>query len=48
MFRWISLHVRPYQYPGVTNYTIASPYPVTAYAFDSATGGPGPRRAPAG
>jgi len=33
-----SLHVRPYQYPGVTNYTIASPYPVSAAVYDYVDG----------
>ena len=33
-----SLHVRPYSYPGQTNYTIASPYPVTAAVYDSVDG----------
>jgi plastocyanin len=33
-----SLHVRPYQYPGVTNYTIGSPYPVVAAVYDSVDG----------
>ena len=45
-YRVDSLHVRPYQYPGVTNYTIASPYPVTAYAYDSADGQARPLIAP--
>jgi plastocyanin len=39
VYRVDSLHVRPYQYPGATNYTISPPYPVTVYAFDSADGG---------
>ena len=46
VYRVDSLHVRPYQYPGVTNYTIAAPYPVTAYAFDSADGQARPLIAP--
>ena len=46
IYRVDSLHVRPYQYPGVTNYTIASPYPVTAYAYDSADGQARPLIAP--
>ena len=46
IYRVDSLHVRPYQYPGVTNYTIASPYPVTAYAYDSADGQSRPLIAP--
>jgi plastocyanin len=33
-----SLHVRPYSYPGVTNYTITPPWAVTAYAYDPADG----------
>ncbi|MGH7520312.1 MAG: cupredoxin domain-containing protein [Gemmatimonadales bacterium] len=39
VYRVDSLHVRPFQYPGATNYTIAPPYAVTVYAFDSADGG---------
>jgi len=46
LYRVDSLHVRPFQYPGITNYTIASPYPVTAYAFDSADGQARPLIAP--
>ena len=41
-----SLHVKPYQYPGQTNYTIASPYPVTVYAYDSVDGQARPLIAP--
>src|SRR5207302_10582647 len=33
-----SLHVRPYSYPGATNYTITPPAPVTVYAYDPADG----------
>jgi plastocyanin len=33
-----TLHVRAYQYPGTTNYTISSPYPVNAAVYDSADG----------
>src|SRR5881394_1379471 len=40
------LHVRPYNYPGVTNYTIAAPYAVTAYAYDSVDGQARPLVAP--
>jgi plastocyanin len=36
VYRVDSLHVRPYAYPGPTNYTISPPYPVTVYAYDSA------------
>jgi hypothetical protein len=32
------IHVRPYTYPGVTNYTISPPTVVTAVVVDSATG----------
>jgi len=41
-----SLNVRPYQYPGGTNYTIASPYPVNVYAYDSVDGQSRPLIAP--
>ena len=41
-----SLHVRPYQYPGVTNYTISSPYAVTAYAYNPVDGQARPLIAP--
>jgi len=40
------LHVRPYGYPSVTNYTIAAPYAVTAYAYDSLDGQARPLVAP--
>ncbi len=36
VYRVDSLHVRPYQYPGPTNYTISPPYGVTVQAYDSA------------
>jgi len=38
VYRVDSLHVRPFQYPGTTNYTIGTPYPVTAAVYDSADG----------
>jgi len=41
-----SLHVRAYQYPGVTNYTISSPYAVTAYAYNPVDGQARPLIAP--
>ena len=40
------LHVRPFNYPGPTNYTIGAPYAVTAYAYDSADGQARPLVAP--
>jgi len=40
------LHVRPYSYPAITNYTIASPFAVTAYAYDSVDGQARPLIAP--
>jgi plastocyanin len=46
VFRVDSLHVQPYQYPGGTNYTIGSPYPVTAYVYDSVDGQARPLIAP--
>jgi plastocyanin len=36
VYRVDSLHVRPYSYPGPTNYTISPPFAVTAYVYDSA------------
>jgi plastocyanin len=33
-----SIHVRPYSYPGLTNYTISPPYPVSVYAYDALNG----------
>jgi plastocyanin len=41
-----SLHVRPLNYPGTTNYTIGAPYPVTAYAYDPFDGQARPLIAP--
>jgi plastocyanin len=38
VYRVDPLHVRPYNYPPVTNYTIGAPFAVTAYAYDSADG----------
>ncbi len=37
-YRVDTVHVRAYQYPGTSNYTISSPYPVSAAAYDSADG----------
>jgi len=36
VYRVDSLHVRPFQYPGTTNYTIGTPYAVTVAVYDSA------------
>ena len=41
-----SLRVRPLNYPSGTNYTIASPYAVTVYAYDPADGQARPLIAP--
>ncbi|TMQ18056.1 MAG: hypothetical protein E6J91_08850 [Deltaproteobacteria bacterium] len=46
VYRVDSLHVRPFQYPGTTNYTIGTPYPVTAAVYDSADGQSRPLIAP--
>ena len=41
-----SLHVRAFNYPGVTNYTISPPYAVTAYAYNPVDGQARPLVAP--
>ena len=46
VYRVGPLHVKPLNYPAVTNYTIAAPYAVTAYAYDSADGQTRPLVAP--
>lgn len=46
VYRVDPLHVRPFNYPGVTNYTIGAPYAVTAYAYDSVDGQARPLVAP--